>query len=122
MDSRRLDRMQARARQVRTRVTVRRWNYRQRNLAAGVWFRLRRVLADAKAAYVISEQDARQLVTEGYRVEACGSQVTPEKAILFVDETRLSSVESRRSIPVRLGPDFLTATAIALVAFDGVRR
>ena len=122
MDSRPLDRMQARARQVRTRVSVRRWNYRQRHLAAGVWFRLRRVLADAKAAYVISEQDARRLVAEGYRVEACGSQVTPEKAILFVDEARLSSVESRRSIPVGLGPDFLTATAIALVAFDGVRR
>ena len=122
MDSRHLDRMQARAREVRTRVAVRRWNYRQRHLAAGVWFRLRRVLADAHAAYVISEQDARRLITEGYRVEACGSQVTPEKAILFVDETRLSSVGSRRSIPVALGPDFLTATAIALVAFDGVRR
>ncbi len=122
MHSRPLDRMQARAREVRTRVAVRRWNYRQRNLAAGVWYRLRRVLADARAAYVISDQDARRLATEGYRVEACGGQVTPEKAILFVDETRLSSVESRRSIPVGLGPDFLTATAIALVAFDDVRR
>ena len=122
MDSRPLDRMHARAREVRIRVAVRRWHYRQRNLAAGVWFRLRRVLADAKAVYVISDQDARRLVTEGYRVEACGRQVAPEKVILFVDETRLSSVESRRSIPVGLGPAFLTATAIALVAFDHVRR
>ena len=122
MDSRPLDRMHARAREVRIRVAVRRWHYRQRNLAAGVWFRLRRVLADAKAVYVISDQDARRLVTEGYRVEACGRQVAPEKVILFVDETRLSSVESRRSIPVGLGPDFLTATAIALVAYDHVRR
>jgi hypothetical protein len=117
-----VDRMQARARAVRTRATVRRWNYRQRHLAAGVWFRLRRILADAKAAYVISERDAGQLAGEGYTLEAYGGCVTPEKLILFVDERRLSQIEARRPIPVNLGPDFLSATAIALVAFDDVRR
>lgn len=114
--------MRARARDVRTRAAIRRWSYRQRNLAAGVWFRLRRVLADAKAAYVISDQDARRLMAEGYAVEACGSNVTPEKTILFVDEQRLAGLESRSPIPVGLGPSFLGAGAIALVGFDDVRR
>jgi hypothetical protein len=53
--------MRARASAVRTRRLVRGWQYRRRNLAAGVWFRLRRVLADARAAHVISEEDAARL-------------------------------------------------------------
>jgi hypothetical protein len=122
MDEGALDRMRARAHDVRTRAAVRKWEYRQRHLAAGVWFRLRRVLADAKAAYVISDEDAVRLLAEGHRLEPCGSEVSPEKRILFVDERRLASVESRRPIALGLGPDFLTASAVALVAFDDTRR
>jgi hypothetical protein len=118
MDDHVLDAMRARARDVRTRDAIRRWQYRQRNLAAGVWFRLRRALADAKAAYVISDEDARRLVAEGYPIERCGRELTPEKTIVFVEETRVTDLASRRPIPVGLGPDFLTATAVALVRFD----
>ncbi|MGQ0734510.1 MAG: hypothetical protein ACT4QD_12750 [Acidobacteriota bacterium] len=103
------------------RAAVRRWHYRQRHLAAGVWFRLRRVLADAEAAYVISDEDARTIVGEGYAPEACGSHVTPEKVIVFVDPRRVSTIPSRRPIPIGLGPEFLTASAVALVAFEGAR-
>ncbi len=117
MNSGAVERMRARARAVRARAAVRRWSYRQRNLAAGVWFRLRRVLADAESAYEIPDADARQLVTEGYRPEICGSEVSPEKAILFVDAPRLSAIAGRRPIPVSLGPEFMAARAIALVRF-----
>lgn len=110
--------MRARARQARTRAALRSWNYRQRNLAAGVWFRLRRVLAEARMAYVISDDDARRLMGEGYRSQPCGAEVVPRKTILFIDEPRLAKTEGCRRIPVGLGPDFLGATAIALVAFD----
>ena len=116
-----LDRMRERVRSVRTRAAVRSWSYRQRHLAAGVWFALRRVLADARAAWVISDEDARQLVAEGYRPEACGGGIAPAKTLLFVDEPRLSKIETRRLITVGLGPDFLAAGAIALIAFDDVR-
>jgi hypothetical protein len=121
MDEPVLERMQARARAVRTRARIRRWQYQQRDLAAGVWFRLRRVLADARAAYAISAEDASRLVAEGYQPAACGAQVTPEKTILFVDEPRLYALQSRRAIPLTLGPDFLTETAVALVAFESRR-
>ena len=116
-DSPFLEGMRARAHAVRTRAAIRHWEYRQRNLAAGVWFQIRRLLAAAKDAYVISDDDARQLLAEGYKPEACGARLEPEKTIIFVDSMRLSRLDSRRPIPVRLGPDFLLATAVALVPF-----
>jgi hypothetical protein len=106
---------------VRTSAAVRAWTYRQRHLAAGVWFRLRRVLADARAAYVITDEDAGQLEAEGYAPEPSGRDVSPAKIILFVDQARLMTLSACRPIPVSLGPEFLAARAVALVAFDGVR-
>jgi hypothetical protein len=110
--------MQSRARAVRTRAAIRQWHYRQRHLAGGGWFRLRRILADARAAYVIPDDEARRLLGEGYRLEEPGGDVEPGKMLLFVDESRLSAVPGRRAIPVGLGPEFLAASAVALVAFD----
>ena len=112
-----LDTLRARAKAVRTRAAVRRWNFRQRHLAAGVWFRLRRVLADAGTAYVIDDADARRLIAEGYPAEACGAELSPPKIIVFVEESRLSRI-GRRPIPVGLGRDFMAASSIALVRFD----
>ena len=122
MDSVALENMRSRARDVRTRAAVQSWKYRQRNLAGGVWFRLRCALAAAKAAYVISDDEARRLMAEGYSPEPCGAEVAPDKMILFVDEPRLSRIDGRRSIPVGLGPDFLGARAVALIAFEERRR
>lgn len=118
MDSAALERMRARARAVRVHAQVRAWKYRQRHLAAGVWFRLRRLLADAKAAYAISDQDAARLLAEGYEPVACGREIAPAKTIVLVDERRLDRLESRRPIPVDLGPAFLTVSTVALVRFD----
>ena len=86
-----------------------------------MWFRLRRVLADAATACAISEQDARLLIAEGYRADASGAGIAPEKTIVFVDERRLSGIEGRRPIPVGLGPEFLAARWIALIPFDETR-
>ena len=113
-----VDAMHARARAVRARAAVRRWQYRQRHLAAGAWFRLRRALADARAAFAISNADAQRLLAEGYVPHACGTMVEPGKTMLYVGEARLASLESRRPIPVRLGPDLLAAAAVALLPFD----
>ncbi len=118
MSSAALERMHARARAVRTRSAIRRWQYRQRHLAAGVWYRLRRVLAGASTGYAIAVEDAHRLRAEGYELEACGAEIEPPKLLLFVDEARLESVASRRPIPIALGPDFLAAPAVALVPFE----
>ena len=113
-----LDSMRERAKAVRARAAVRRWQYRQRNLAAGTWYRIRRVLADAKEAYIIAGEEAGRLIAEGYAPESCGAGLAPEKTIIFVDPARLARIGSRRQIPVRLSPDFLLAEAVALVRFE----
>jgi hypothetical protein len=118
MNRRILDAMHARARAVRTRAAIRSWGYRQRRHAAGVWFRLRRTLADARLAFAINEQDAEQLIAEGHAPESCGNEIEPAKTILFVDETRLAQIKGRRAIEVGLGPDFTAARYIALVSFE----
>jgi len=75
-------------RQLRSRVLVRSWDYRQRRHARGAWFRLRRVLAEAAEAYVVSSDAARQLLAEGHRPESAGAEFQPPKVIVFVTPER----------------------------------
>jgi hypothetical protein len=79
---------------------------------------LRRTLAGARAAFVIPEEEVERLLAEGYTAEACGRELAPEKALVFVGEERLLAITNRREIPLRLGPDFLAARAVALLGFD----
>lgn len=111
------DELERRVRQVRSRVAARAWGYRQRRHARGVWMRLRRILADAQAAYVISESDAALLVAEGFRAEAVGRELEPAKIILFVPAARVARLTRAREIPVSLEVELLEAPALALVRF-----
>jgi hypothetical protein len=110
-----LERLRKRARQVRANAIVRRWEYRQRHHAKGVWFRLRCLLSAAKSAWRLSECDARQLIAEGLQPEAVGEQLEPRTVILFVPEERLAGLESRIPVEVRLGADLLASRFLALV-------
>ena len=112
-----IERMEKRAKAARTRAEVRAWQYRQRHHASGLWFRLRRTLVDAATAYAISTEDAAKLLREGVQPVACGKEMSPEKALFFVDEARLLSLGSRRPVRVGLGPAVLSARALALVSF-----
>jgi hypothetical protein len=76
------------------------------------------VLADARAAYVISEANAARLIAWGCQPEPCGREIAPEKTILFVSEAQLASLNAPRPIRVGLDPEFLAATAVALVPFE----
>lgn len=101
----------------RARVALRRWEYRQRNLARGVWVRLARVLADAAEGWAISEQGASALIAEGYKAEPIGRELEPEKWIFFVDPSRLLAMSDKRRVALQLTAPLLTARAIALVRF-----
>lgn len=107
-----------RVRQLRSRIVVRLWDYRQRRHARGVWFRLRRVLADASAAYVIPCDEARKLIEEGHRAEPVGGEIEPPKLIVFVHAARLAQIASARPVPVRLSGELLTAECLALTPFE----
>ena len=54
-----------RVKAVRARARVRRWEYRQRNLAHGAWDRFRAALAHAREAYAIDDATAAELLAEG---------------------------------------------------------
>jgi len=111
------DDLERRARQVRSRVAVRAWEYRQRHHAKGVWMRLRRILADAQAAYVIPVGEAERLIMEGSRPETVGRELEPPKVILFLPAERVARLTGAREIPVRLEVELLEAPALALVRF-----
>ena len=107
-----------RIREQRVRVLVRSWNYRQRHHARGVWFRLRRVLADASAAFVVGPDDAAALIAEGCHVEPVGEALEPPKVILFAPAARAARIASARAVPVRLGRDVLAAQHLVLTPFE----
>jgi hypothetical protein len=108
-------RLRKRVRAVRAADAVRRFEYRQRNLAHGVWFRLRRLLSEAATAWRLSEEDARLLMAEGFAPEAAGLEIEPPITILALPEERLRSLASRVPLPIRLSAELLTARHLALV-------
>lgn len=107
---RRLDR-------IRSRLVVRRWEYRQRNLSKGVWFRVRHVLAYTSRAYVIPEGEVAHLLAEGYEPVPVGRELEPEKHLFLVPAERAEAIRGAREIEVRLTATFLEARAVALVRF-----
>jgi hypothetical protein len=111
-------RLEARVKGIRARAAVRAWEYRQRHLAKGVWFRLRRRLAYSASAWSIPEVEAQRLLAEGYAADALGSLLEPPKLLLVVPEERLREIPERIPVPLRLGPELLGARWLALVPFD----
>lgn len=108
-----------RLREMRARVLVRSFEYRQRHHARGVWFRLRRALALAQEAYSVSREQAEELVREGYVPEPVGREIEPARTIVFVPAERAARIGSARRVPVRLGTEVLSAPALVLVPFPG---
>ena len=107
-----------RVRELRARVLVRSWDYRQRHHARGVWFRLRRVLAEASAAFVVAPEDAGALVSEGCHADPVGEALEPRKLIVFAAAERVARIGSARAVPLRLGRDVLEARHLVLTPFD----
>jgi hypothetical protein len=113
--------LEYRLRQHRRRTLVRSWEYRQRRHAHGVWFRLRRVLANASAACVISGEDARGLLADGLRPEPVGQELEPPKLIIFAPAERVARIATARPVAVRLSAEVLAAECLALTRFEESR-
>lgn len=109
--------VERRLRQLRSRVLVRAWDFRQRHHSRGVWYRLRRVLADAREAYGISPRDAELLLAEGHAVEPVGAELAPARTIIFADADRVTRLASARPLVLSLNADLLAAECLALVRF-----
>jgi len=94
--------LQQRAQRARSRAAVRAWEYRQRKHSKGVWFRLRRVLADAESAFAIGCSEVERLKQEGYRTEPVGAEIEPPKMLLFVPAARLDQIPQKRRLRIAL--------------------
>jgi len=103
---------------VRAQAAIRAWEYRQRNHSKGVWFRLRRVLADAESAFAISNSEIEKLEAEGYKREPVGAEIEPQKVILFVPAARIEEIPGKRRLLVALDADFFAAPCVVLRRFE----
>lgn len=109
---------QRRFRELRSRVLVRAFHYRQRHHAHGVWFRLRRLLTLASEAYLITAEEASRLIAEGHRPDPVGEELEPRRIILVLPRERVAMIDSARRTAVRLNAEVLAAQYLALVPFD----
>jgi hypothetical protein len=109
--------MRRRAAAVCSRAAVRTWEYRQRMHAKGVWFRLRRLLAESSAVYAIPSSEIERLTAEGCTAEPVGLELEPPKAIMFVTAERAGRIAGARQLPVKIGVELLAARCLALVRF-----
>jgi hypothetical protein len=103
---------------VRARATIRRWEYRQRNLAHGAWTRFRFALAHARLAYAIDDATAAALLAEGFTGDDRGHGLEPPRTLVWIAARRADELVGARSIALTLGPELLAARCLALVAFD----
>jgi len=107
-----------RLRHLHARQRARAWGYRQRHCAKGVWWRLRRLLAEAERAAVVDADTAAALLADGFGAERVGQEVEPPKTLIFVPRDRFDRLAGRREIAVTLSAELLAARNLVLVAFD----
>lgn len=105
-----------RVREIRARVRIQRWRYRQRDLASGAWDRFRAALALAKAAYAIDEAQFAALVAEGLETDDRGLGLIPERRIVWLSADRAHALGAPR-LEMHLNAAMLASTHLALVAF-----
>jgi hypothetical protein len=114
------DILHRRVREMRARVLTRTFEYRQRRLARGVWYRLRRALTLAREAYIVPREDGEHLLAEGFPADPVGSELSPPRLIIRVPGDRIARLPSARPLPVRLSADLLAADCLVLVPFEGI--
>ncbi len=106
-----------RLRELRSRVAMRAFEYRQRRHARGVWFRLRRLLALTREAYAVPREEGERLIAEGSRPDPVGWELAPSRLILVVPPSRAAQIPSARRLRVRLSAELLAAECLVLVLF-----
>jgi hypothetical protein len=111
-------RMEKRAREIHARLAVRAWEYRQRNLAHGEWFKPRWALMKAKEAWEMPESGARRLIASGVRPLDAGARLEPSKTLLVVDAKDVETVDGRVPLPLLMNERLLAARWILLVPFE----
>jgi hypothetical protein len=106
-----------RVKAVRARALIRRWEYRQRNLAHGAWDRFRTGLAHARDAYAIDEATAIALLAEGFVADERGLGLEPPRTMVWITAERAAGLIDARPLVLRFDATLLAARCLALVPF-----
>jgi hypothetical protein len=106
-----------RVKTIRARARVRRWEYRQRNLAHGAWNRFRTALAHAREAYALDDATTVALLAEGFVVDDRARGLEPPRTLIWITAERASRLESARPVALKLDAELLAAHNLALVPF-----
>ncbi len=106
-----------RVREIRARAAIQRWEIRQRGHAAGSWFALERLFALSRRAWILSAQDAEELMAAGYEPHPAGLALDQQRKIFIVRPSEIPSLAGAREIALRSSVELLLAPAIALVPF-----
>src|SRR6478735_1160010 len=107
-----------RIREIRARGRIRRWEYRQRNLAHGAWMRFRTALAQAERAFHISPELYATLAADGAKNDDRGAGLEPPRRIVWITPAQAAELQGSRELVLRLDAEMLAAQDLALVAFD----
>lgn len=107
-----------RVQQVRSSARVRRWEFRQRNLAHGAWHQFRLALAMAQSAYAINDADYAGLVAEGFASDDRGKRLVPERKLVWISAERARRLDRAAPLEMRFDANMLASRVLALVPFD----
>jgi hypothetical protein len=114
-----LERLAERARAIRSRAAVRRWELRQLHHAAGAWHRLSRRLALTRRAWVIDDDVATALLAAGQAPDPAGLAFEPPLRWFVLSDAHVRTLAGAREIALQASPELLACRNLALVPFAG---
>jgi hypothetical protein len=107
-----------RIKEIRSRWTVKRWEFRQRNLAHGAWGRFREALAQAREAYAVDPAAIDALVGDGAALDPRGTGLEPARRIVWLSAERARALAGARRMAMHLDAEMLGARELVLVGFE----
>ena len=111
------EKLEMRAKAIRSRATIHAWEIRQHAHARGAWFEIERLFALTARAWVLTEADVRILTELGRRPHDAGGRLQPPRLYFVIEPADLPVLAGAREIEVRLSSEIVTAPALALVLF-----
>jgi hypothetical protein len=112
-----VEKLRARAKAVRSRALIRRYELRQLPYSRGVWYRLRRLLAGSARVLVVSPEQMEVLLGAGLAPSQVGAELSPAKAIVCVTPERARGLPFVREISPALSAELLGEMYLVLVSF-----
>ena len=112
-----IEKLEARAKAVRSRAAVQAWEIRQHAHARGTWFEIERLFALTSRAWVLTEADVQTLVEMGRRPCDVGLRMQPPRQYFVIELVDLGTLAGAREIKVQLSSEIVSAPSLALVLF-----